>query len=278
MSDTPTTATQTATTSTALASATGSPEPGVEVISMADKPLMMDVIQRDRGGALKKYGYFFVGRPGLVALVKYELINALARRRGGALGYLLRKKLFARLLGRAGSGINWGIDVALRHPQKMSLGAGCAVDDGVLLCARGGDEGLSFELGDDVLIARGSIVQVKRGSLKIGRHVVLGVYSQVSCCSRIEIGSHVMTGAQCYLGGSRHGTAMNAGPMIDQDTFTRGPLVIEDDVWLGAGVRVLDGVRIGTGAVVAAGAVVTKDVAPHTIVAGVPAKPIGQRS
>ncbi len=248
-----------------------------ERISMEDKPLMMDVIKQGQGGALAKYSYFFVGRPGLVAMLKYELINALARRRGGAAGYLLRKKLFARLLAQAGGGINWGLDVAVRHPQKMALGEGCAIDDGVLLCARGADEGVSFVLGDDVLIARGSIVQVKRGSLSIGSHVVIGVHSQISGCSRIEVGSNVMTGAQCYLGGSRHGIERNAGPMIDQDTYTRGPLVIEDDVWLGAGVRVLDGVRIGTGAVVAAGAVVTKDVEPMSIVAGVPARKIGDR-
>jgi tetrahydrodipicolinate N-acetyltransferase len=50
--------------------------------------------------------------------------------------------------------------------------------------------------------------------------------------------------------------------------------VIEDDVWLGAGAIITDGVRVGKGAVIAAGAVVTKDVPPHTVVAGVPAKPV----
>lgn len=53
-----------------------------------------------------------------------------------------------------------------------------------------------------------------------------------------------------------------------------GPITIEDDVWIGAGVQVCPGVTIGHGAVVAAGAVVTKDVAPDTVVAGVPARPV----
>ena len=56
--------------------------------------------------------------------------------------------------------------------------------------------------------------------------------------------------------------------------ITAEGIVIEDDVWLGAGAIITDGVRVGKGAVVAAGAVVTKDVAPHTVVGGIPAKVI----
>ena len=50
------------------------------------------------------------------------------------------------------------------------------------------------------------------------------------------------------------------------------PVVIEDDVWIASGARVMPGVRIGAGAVVAAGSIVTKDVAPGTLVAGAPAR------
>lgn len=252
-------------------------KPDAQTITMEEKPLMLDELSK-QGGALGKYSFFFVGKPGLMALARYELTNMLAKDRGGALGYLLRKKLFPGLLGQAGRGLNFGTNVALRHPQKMAMGDNTVIDDQVLLCARGADEGLSFTLGEDVLITRGCIVQVKRGQLKVGSRVVIGSYSVISGCSGVEIGSHVMTGPQCYLGGSRHGTALDAGPMIDQDTYTLGPVILEDDVWLGAGVRVLDGVRIGKGAVVAAGAVVTKDVEPNTIVAGVPAKKLGERT
>jgi galactoside O-acetyltransferase len=54
--------------------------------------------------------------------------------------------------------------------------------------------------------------------------------------------------------------------------------VIEDDCWLGAGVTVMDGVRVGRGSVIGAGAVVTHDVPPYSIMAGVPARSIGSRS
>jgi acetyltransferase-like isoleucine patch superfamily enzyme len=60
-------------------------------------------------------------------------------------------------------------------------------------------------------------------------------------------------------------------PFVEQGITAEG-IVIEDDVWIGAGAVVTDGVRIGKGAVVAAGAVVNGDVEPHTVVGGVPAK------
>lgn len=61
---------------------------------------------------------------------------------------------------------------------------------------------------------------------------------------------------------------------IDQQGISTRSVVISDDVWVGANAVILPGVTIGTHAVVAAGAVVTKDVPPHTVVAGVPAKVI----
>lgn len=62
-------------------------------------------------------------------------------------------------------------------------------------------------------------------------------------------------------------------PFVEQGIRAAG-IVIADDVWLGAGAVITDGITLGKGAVIAAGAVVTKDGAPHAVVAGVPAKPI----
>lgn len=63
---------------------------------------------------------------------------------------------------------------------------------------------------------------------------------------------------------------LNQGP--EKDTFSKGEIVIGNDVWIGARATILSGVNIGDGAVVAAGALVTKDVPPYAIVGGVPAK------
>lgn len=61
------------------------------------------------------------------------------------------------------------------------------------------------------------------------------------------------------------------------DAISKGDIIVEDDVWIGNGATILSGVHIGQGAIVAAGAVVSKDVPPYAIVAGVPAKVIKYR-
>lgn len=252
------------------------PTPG-GVITPQDKPLMMDVLDDPEAGAVAKYSHFFVGRPGLWALLRYDLTLLLAGNRGGALGYLLRQKLYAGLLRGAGRDLKWGAGVALRHPGKMSLGDRTAIDDQALLCARGAPAA-GFSIGADFLVGRFCIVQAKRGPVQIGDHGVLGTHSQIIGTAGVQVGRDLMTGPQCYVGGSRHGTARHGTAMMDQPSVSRGPIVIGDDVWLGAGARVMEGVRIGDGAIVGAGAVVTRDVAPYAIVAGVPARQVGART
>jgi acetyltransferase-like isoleucine patch superfamily enzyme len=89
----------------------------------------------------------------------------------------------------------------------------------------------------------------------------------------VEIGDRVYTSPFTQIIAVNHVFDDPTMPFIEQGITAEG-IVIEDDVWLGAGAVITDGVRVGKGAVVAAGAVVTKDVPPHTVVGGVPAKPI----
>jgi len=93
----------------------------------------------------------------------------------------------------------------------------------------------------------------------------------------IRLGASVLVAGQCYIGGGRYETERLDVPMMKQGMYTRGPVIIGDDVWIGAAARVLDGVTVGRGAIIGAGAVVTRDVPAYAIAAGVPAKVIGRR-
>lgn len=88
----------------------------------------------------------------------------------------------------------------------------------------------------------------------------------------ITIGKHVMIGPKTVIWGRDHG--MDLGQPMKHQKHHKSPIVIKDDVWIGANVTVLKGVTIESGAVIAAGSVVVKNVPKNNIVAGNPAKTI----
>jgi acetyltransferase-like isoleucine patch superfamily enzyme len=93
--------------------------------------------------------------------------------------------------------------------------------------------------------------------------------------ARIRIGRDVLLGPQVTIIASNHGIA--AGRLIREQDGRDSDVTIGNDVWIGAHVAVMPGVTIGDGCVVGAGAVVTKDLPPNSICAGIPAKVIGER-
>ncbi|MBU23156.1 MAG: acyltransferase [Vicinamibacterales bacterium] len=244
---------------------------------LADKVDVIDAVTDARRSALRKYADFFVGRGGLGALLGYELRLMVAANWVGALGYLLRGRLYPGLCDTVGAGTQFGRNLTLRHPFKMRLGARVAIDDDCLLCARGAKAVGDFSIGDDSLVARATMLITKDGVLRIGDDCSIGSQCYLGSSGGLELGDHVLIASQCYLGGGRYRTERNGTPIRHQAVYSRGPVRVGNDVWLGAGARVMDGVSIGDGAVVGAGSVVTKDVAPLAVVAGVPARQVGER-
>lgn len=103
-------------------------------------------------------------------------------------------------------------------------------------------------------------------SVFVGRGAVVAVYGGLTLGDRVRLGERV----------SVHDEDHATGP-DGRDGFLVSPVVIGSDVWVGAGAVILRGSVIGDGAVVAAGAVVRGEVAAHSVVAGVPARPVGSR-
>ncbi|MGH8503818.1 MAG: acyltransferase [Gammaproteobacteria bacterium] len=139
------------------------------------------------------------------------------------------------------------------------------------------DEG-EVKLGDRVAIHQDTIIQVGEGGrVQIGAdtHIQPRCYLSAQKGS-LTLGSHVQIASNCAFYPYNHGMAAGES-MRKQPLRTRGGIVIEDDVWLGFGVIVLDGVRIGSGAVIGAGSVVTRDIPGEAIAVGAPARVIGKR-
>lgn len=224
--------------------------------------------------ALAKYRDLIIGLPGLGALLKYELITAFSYV-PGALGLFLRSKLYPLLLGRCGRGVVFGTGVVLRHPHKIFIGDQAVIDDHCVLDAKG-SENHGIELGDGVFIGRNSILSCKNGDITLGAGANIGFNCEIFSGAKVTVGRQVMLAAYTYLIGGGHEAGDASLAPLEQARTARG-ITVGDGAWLGAGVLVLDGLAVGEQAIVGAGAVVTKEVAAHSVVAGVPARFIRSR-
>lgn len=229
-------------------------------------------IQREMSGGskLKAYGELVVGRPGLLPLLKYELVTFLCTYMPGALGLWLRSRLYPLLLGACGRGCVFGHGVVLRHPHKIRLGEGVVVDDQVLLDAKGADN-TGITVGNGVFLGRNTILSCKNGDIVLGDRVNIGFNSEVFSGSRVELGADCLLAAYTYVVGGGHRFEDAEAAVLDQEHVSEG-IRLGAGVWLGAGVKVMDGTEIGAGTIVGAGAVVTKALPERVIAAGVPAK------
>ena len=222
-----------------------------------------------------KYAALVVGRPGLGALLKYELVVSIAQARAGALGLAVRKLLYPMLLGSCGRNVVFGQNVVLRHPHKIHIGSNVVVDDNCLLDAKG-ESNRGIRIGDGVFIGRNTILSCKNGDIELAEGANLGFNCEVFSASRVTIGKSVLMAAYCYVIGGDHDFSDPTKPVLAQQRKSAG-VTIGDGAWMGAGAKILDGVEIGNGAVIGAGAVVRDSVAAGAIAVGIPARIVASR-
>lgn len=223
--------------------------------------------------------------------IRSSLLLYLSRQADGFGRYVLEQMLYflvgwiPTLLGVAVRGVLYRLimkmdglaaiesKVRLRFANHIKLGKGVYLDEGVYLhaCPNG------IELGDETIVMHGAVLHVynfrdlPHAGIKIGKNSLVGEYSVIRGQGGVVIGDRVFTSPFTQIIAVNHVFNDRERPFTQQGITAEG-IVIEDDVWLGAGAVITDGVRVGKGAVVAAGAVVTKDVPPHTVVGGVPAR------
>ena len=130
-----------------------------------------------------------------------------------------------------------------------------------------------FSIGSNTIIEDFTCINNQVGDVVIGSNCTIGLSNTI--IGPVHIGNNVITAQHVCLSGLNHGYEDILVPIRDQ-ACSKELITLEDDCWIGANSVIVLGVTIGKHAIVAAGSVVTKDVAPFTIVAGSPAKIIKQ--
>lgn len=139
-------------------------------------------------------------------------------------------------------------------------------------------------IGDNVQIWNGGWLDSFKGyrgvsfqpRLEIGDGTYIGRNAHICACTKVIIGKNVVFADGVYVSDLFHGFEDVNTPIMEQPLVVPGPVIIEDEVWLGERVCVMPGVTIGRHSVVGANSVVTKSIPPYSVAVGSPAKVIKQ--
>mgnify|MGYP004516101969 CR=1 FL=1 len=167
-------------------------------------------------------------------------------------------------------GLLWvGKSVQVTHGKHIICGRNVKFEDYSEIHGLS-EEGLLF--GDNVTIGRGTMIRPSSyygkdlgKGLVIGNNSSIGPHGYVGCSGKIVIGNNVMLGPKCSLFAENH-IFDNSEVTIKSQGVSQKGITIEDDCWIGSNCIILDGVTIGKGSVLAAGCLISKDVAPYSVV------------
>ncbi len=157
--------------------------------------------------------------------------------------------------------------------RSIEMGDDTRIDDSARILAT---EDEPVEMGRSCRIGVGVILDPRGGFIRMGNHCSVNPYCVLYGHGGLTIGNDVRIAAHVVIVPANHIFADRDRPIRVQGA-TREGIVIEDDVWIGAGARILDGVTIAKGCVIAAGAVLRESTAPYGVYAGVPARRVAER-
>ena len=171
----------------------------------------------------------------------------------------IRRIYYSKVMNTKGTNFNMRGGVIVNNPQCIYLGKGAGIGDNTFL---------------------GPVIQYAgiayNPKIIIGEGTWVGKNCSIAAIDRVEIGKHVLFAGHVHITDHSHGYEDIEQPIAPQRLICKGPVMIEDDCWLGFSCEILSGVHIGKHCIVAARAVVTKDVPAYSIVAGNPARIVKQ--
>ena len=180
----------------------------------------------------------------------------------------IRSRWIYVLFKECGTWVRFGKIGQIKCPWCISISNGTKFDDYFFLTAW---DTFQTKYGE----------QKMNPELTIGESCNFGAFNHITCINRIKIGNRLLTGKWVTITDNSHGytdvETLQIAP-IKRPIFSKGPVIIGNDVWIGDKATILPGVTIGDGAIIAANAVVTKDVPAYCVAAGNPARIIKQNT
>lgn len=237
---------------------------------------IQETLKCGRSAPLRSYSYVVVGKQGLLALIKYEIITGICAGIPGALGILMRRKIYKFLFKSCGKGLVIGKNVNIRCPNRISIGENVVIGNNCTLDAKGSN-GSGIEIENGVFIGESSIISTADGSIRIGTQSNISSFCRIATLTSIIIGKKVLIAAYCYICGGGHKHDRTDIPIMDQPNSTKGSQNIGDGCWIGTRTTVLDGVSIGSDTIIGAHSLVASKIPSMSIALGSPAKVLRKR-
>ena len=198
----------------------------------------------------------------------------------GKFSDLFRGLYLRMFLKQCGGLIFLGKNCQIKFCNKISVGKTIVIGDGVEINALskfGIKVGNNFSIHRNSIIECTGIISELGEGLTIGDNVGFAQNCFIQVRGKVEIGNNVIFGPAVSIFSENH-LSNDLNKYINQQGTSRKGVVIEEGVWVGTRAVILDGVTVGRNSIVAAGSIVTKDVPPNTIVGGIPAHIIKERT